>query len=109
MEKIPHTDNMSFRPCQPKRLNTYTNTLGIKLKTEISQFIDKPWEAFAALKRKFEALTEDDIPTLEGKMNRITQERNESYASLISHLNMSFVKFKNAGGSKTNNNLCAIL
>ncbi|KNC81668.1 hypothetical protein SARC_06022 [Sphaeroforma arctica JP610] len=56
--------------------------------------LDKPQKAFAALQRKFESLTKDDIETLEGKLNRITQERNEFYASLISRLNTSFVKFK---------------
>ncbi|KNC87301.1 hypothetical protein SARC_00582 [Sphaeroforma arctica JP610] len=30
------------------------------LQTDISQFIDMPWVAVAALQRKFEALTEDD-------------------------------------------------
>ncbi|KNC81144.1 hypothetical protein SARC_06526 [Sphaeroforma arctica JP610] len=50
----------------------------------------------------------DNIQTLEGRLRRITQEQNEYYASLTSRLDTSFVKFKNAGSSKSNNSLCAI-
>ncbi|KNC77074.1 hypothetical protein SARC_10455 [Sphaeroforma arctica JP610] len=84
-------------------------TLSPLLQTEISQFSESPWDAFAALQQKFEALTEDDLQDLEAKLNRITQERNEPYATLISRLNTSLVKFKNAGRVKSDNSLCAIL
>ncbi|KNC82547.1 hypothetical protein SARC_05174 [Sphaeroforma arctica JP610] len=70
----------------------FNRTLSTILQTEISQFIDKPWEAFAALQRKFKALAEDAIQILEGKLNCITQERNEYHGSLIGHNDNHTVK-----------------
>ncbi|KNC75165.1 hypothetical protein SARC_12302 [Sphaeroforma arctica JP610] len=80
----------------------------IKTTTILESKVDwLPWKTQTIL--SFEALTEDDIQNLEAKLNRITQERNEPYATLISRLNTSLVKFKNAGGVKSDSSLCATL
>ncbi len=100
--------NWSMKNCA-EAYRIIHRTLAPLLQTEISHFIQTPWDAFAALQRKFEAFTDDDLQTLEAKLNRITQERNETYATLISRLNTSVVKFKNAGGEKSDKSLCAIL